>query len=106
MHNAAMDMAPLSVFRKWAEVTLVKKHRLWEFVLWLSWLRIRLVFMRMWVLPLASLSGLRAWCCLKLQRRSQMQLGSEWLWLWCSPAAATLIRSLAWEPPYAASVTV
>ena len=24
-----------------------------------------------------------------------------WLWLWLWPAAATLIRSLAWEPPYA-----
>ena len=23
------------------------------------------------------------------------------LWLWCSPAAAALIRSLAWEPSYA-----
>ena len=22
------------------------------------------------------------------------------LWLWCRPAAAALIRSLAWEPPY------
>ena len=23
------------------------------------------------------------------------------LWLWCRPAAAVLIRPLAWEPPYA-----
>jgi len=23
------------------------------------------------------------------------------LWLWCRPAASALIRSLAWEPPYA-----
>ena len=23
------------------------------------------------------------------------------LWLWCSPVATTLIRPLAWEPPYA-----
>ena len=23
------------------------------------------------------------------------------LWLWCGPAAAALIRPLAWEPPYA-----
>ena len=23
------------------------------------------------------------------------------LWLWCRPAATTLIRPLAWEPPYA-----
>ena len=27
-----------------------------------------------------------------------------WLWLWCRPAAAALIRPLAWEPPYAAGV--
>jgi len=26
------------------------------------------------------------------------------LWLWCRLAAATLIRSLAWELPYAAGV--
>ena len=23
------------------------------------------------------------------------------LWLWCRPAATTLIRPLAWKPPYA-----
>ena len=28
------------------------------------------------------------------------------LWLWCRPAAVALIRLLAWEPPYAASVTL
>ena len=27
-------------------------------------------------------------------------------WLWCRPAAAALIRPLAWEPPYAASVAL
>ena len=26
---------------------------------------------------------------------------SEWLWLWCRPAAIAPIRPLAWEPPYA-----
>ena len=29
-----------------------------------------------------------------------------WLWLWCEPVAATLIRPLAWEPPYAAGVAL
>ena len=28
------------------------------------------------------------------------------LWLWCSPAATALIRSLAWEPPYAAGTAL
>ena len=28
------------------------------------------------------------------------------LWLWCRLAAAALIRPLAWEPPYAASVAL
>ena len=28
------------------------------------------------------------------------------LWLWCRPAAIALIRPLAWEPPYAASVAL
>ena len=28
------------------------------------------------------------------------------LWLWCSSAAAALIRHLAWEPPYAMGVAL
>ena len=28
------------------------------------------------------------------------------LWLWCRPAAAALIRPLAWEPPYAPSAAL
>ena len=28
------------------------------------------------------------------------------LWLWCRPTATTLIRLLAWEPPYAAGAAV
>ena len=28
------------------------------------------------------------------------------LWLWSRPAAAALLRPLAWEPPYAASVAL
>ena len=40
---------------------------------------------------LALLSGLRIWRCRKLRRK---------------PAAAALIRSLAWEPPYAAGAAL
>ena len=29
-----------------------------------------------------------------------------WLWLWCRLAAAALILSLAWEPPYAVGVAL
>ena len=29
-----------------------------------------------------------------------------WLWLWCRRAATTLIRPLAWEPPYAAGAAL
>jgi len=28
------------------------------------------------------------------------------LWLWCRPAAAALIRPIAWELPYAAGVAL
>ena len=47
-----------------------------EFPLWFIWLRIWLVSIRMWVWSLVLLSGLRIWCCLKLQHRWQMWLGS------------------------------
>jgi len=33
-------------------------------------------------------------------------LDSSLLWLWCRPAAATLIQPLAWELPYAAGVAL
>ena len=29
-----------------------------------------------------------------------------WLWLWCRPAAAAPIQSLAWEPPCAANAAL
>ena len=47
-----------------------------EFPLCLSRLRTQLVSMRMWVRSLASLSGVRIWCCHKLQGRSRMRLRS------------------------------
>ena len=38
----------------------------------------------------------------KLWHSLQMQLGAAMPRLWCRPAAAALIQSLAWELPYAA----
>ena len=36
------------------------------------------------------------------------RLGSDLalLWLWCRPATAALIQSLAWKPPYAAGAAL
>ena len=45
------------------------------------------------VRPLASLSGLRMWCCRELRCRSD----PAWLWLWRRLAAAALTQPLAWE---------
>ena len=53
--------------------------------------RTRLGSMRMWVQSLASLSGLRIWCCREL---------------WCRPAAVAPIGPLARELPYAADAAL
>ena len=53
--------------------------------------------MRMWVRSLASLSGLRIWCCLKLWCRMQTWLNLTLLWLWHRLAMAALIWPLAWK---------
>ena len=42
---------------------LCRKYPVWEFPLWLTGLRTRLVSMKMWVQSLALLSGLRIWHC-------------------------------------------
>jgi len=83
-----------------------KKNRNWEFPLWLSRLRTRLVSITMRVQSLASLSGLRIWHCHKLWSRSQMHSDPTLLWLWRRPAAAAPIRPLAQELPYAAGVAL
>ena len=36
-------------------------------------------------------------CGVRRRRSSDPEL----LWLWCRPAAVTLIQPLAWEPPHA-----
>ena len=66
--------------------------------------QIQLGTMRLRVRSLALLSGLRIQVAVScgVGRRC----GSALLWLWPRPAATALIRSLAWEPPYAADVAI
>ena len=64
---------------QWSELSHDQQRSLYldlEFPLWLRALRTQLVSMRMQVLLLASLSGLRIRRCHELWCRSQMQLGS------------------------------
>ena len=65
-----------------------------------------MVSVRMQVWSLDSLSGLRKGTAINcgVDCRCSSDLGL--LWLWFRPAAAALIRSLAQELPYAASVAV
>ena len=68
--------------------------------------RIRLGTMRLRAQSLASLSGLRIWpCC---ERGIGHRCGSDPAlpWLWCRLAAIAPIRPLAWEPPYATSMSL
>ena len=70
---------------------------------------------KMQVGSLASLSGLRIWRGLRIQRccelwcrwcRLQVRLRFLIAVLWCRPAATVLIRRLAWELPRATSVAL
>ena len=56
--------------------------------------------------PLASFSGLRIRCCRRSSIGHRCSSALAWLWLWCRPAAAALIRPLAWELPYAMGTAV
>ena len=47
-------------------------------------------------------SGVAMSCDVRLRCHSDLML----LWLWHRPVATVLIRSLAWEPPYAAGVAL
>ena len=62
--------------------------------------QIRLGSMRLWLLSLALLSGLRVWHCCKLRCRLQTWSDLALLWLWCRLAAVALIGPLPWELPY------
>ena len=57
--------------------------------------------MRLQVRSLASLSGLRTQCSVSCGVGHRCSSDPALLWLWRRPAAAALIRPLAWEPPYA-----
>ena len=69
-----------------------------------QWKQIPLGSMRMWVLSLAALSGLRVWHCRELWCRSQMS--SDLVSLWCRLAAAAPVQPLPWDPPYATGVAL
>ena len=58
------------------------------------------------VQSLASLSGLRIQGCLSSCVGGRGSSDRALLWLWCRPAVAALIRSLAWELPYVAGVAL
>ena len=64
------------------------------------------VSMRMRVQFLASLSGLRIWCCHDLWRRLQTWFRFFIAVLWRRPAAAAPIHPLAWKLPYAMGVAL
>ena len=66
--------------------------------------RIQLGTMRLWVLSLASLNGLRIQCCHELWYRLQRSL--DMAWLWCGLATVAPIQPLAWESPYAMGVAL
>ena len=57
--------------------------------------------MRLWVLSLASLSGLRIWHFYDCGVGRRHGLDPKLLWLWCRLAVVAPIRPLAWESPYA-----
>ena len=68
--------------------------------------RICLVSMRAWVQSLASLHGLRIQLCHDLCVGHRCGLDLALMWLWCRLAAATPIRPLTWELPYAMGVSL
>ena len=61
--------------------------------------QIQLGTMRLQVLSLASLSGLRIWRCRELWCRSQMRLRSGVAMALARPVATAPIQPLAWETP-------
>ena len=60
----------------------------------------------MQVQSLASLSGLRIQCWLSCSVGHRYGSDPALLWLWYRLVATALIRSLAWELPYAAGVAL
>ena len=62
--------------------------------------------MRIQVRSLALLSGLRIWCCIKVQNKSQWCLGSRVAVAVVYASSAALIWPPTWELPYATSEAV
>ena len=62
--------------------------------------------MRLWVLPLASVSGLRIQCAVNCGVGLRNSSDPTLLWLWHRPAAVAPIQPLAWKPPHAAGVAL
>ena len=77
-----------------------------EFLLCLSRLWTWLGPMRMCVLSLTLLNGLRIRCCCELWCRLQTQLTPTLLWLWFWLAATAPIQPLAWKLLYTAGVAL
>ena len=67
-----------------------------------QWKRNQLASMRMWVRSLPSV-GHGSSVAMSCGVGHRCGSDPTWLWLWRGPAAVTLIQSLAWEPPHAAS---
>ena len=63
--------------------------------------------MRMWVQSLASFKWVKdPLVAVSCDIGHRLGLDLALLWLWCRPAAASPIRPLAWEPPYAAGTAL
>ena len=77
----------------WLPRSAIKKCAL-EFLLWLSGLRTSVVSVRIWIWPLASLSGQVA---AKVADAVQIQSGHSYI---------VPVRPLAWELPYATGTAV
>ena len=62
--------------------------------------------MRLWVRPLALLSGVRLWRAMRCGVGCRRSWDPALLWLWHRPVATALMRPLAWESPYAAGAAI
>ena len=71
-----------------------------------QWKLIWPAFVRTQVWSLASLTGLRIWCCCKLWYRCRCSSDPTLLWLWYRPVSRAPIWPLAWEPPFAAGAAI
>ena len=93
-HNSPRLQTIPQSYNNQNSVVLVQKQTYREFLLWLSRLRTQLVSMRIQVQFLALLSGLKD---PELSQAVVWVKDLALLWLWCGPAAAAMIWSLAWN---------